>query len=26
MIQVENIALPNKPQSNFEIEDMVKKT
>jgi len=25
MIQVENIVLPNKPLSNFEIEDAVKK-
>jgi len=25
MIQVENIVLPNKPLSNFEIEDVVKK-
>jgi len=25
MIQVENIVLPNKPFSNFEIEDAVKK-
>ena len=25
MIQVENIVLPNKPWSNFEIEDAVKK-
>jgi len=25
MIQVENIVLPNKPLSNFEIEDPVKK-
>jgi len=25
MIQVENVILPNKPLSNFEIEDVVKK-
>jgi len=25
MIQVENIVLPNKPLSNFEIEDVMKK-
>jgi len=25
MIQVENVVLPNKPLSNFEIEDAVKK-
>jgi len=25
MIQVENIVLPNKPLSNFEIKDAVKK-